>query len=243
MSEALLFALLPMAAAILAAVVAALQKPSGRMRSAMQHLAAGVVFAAVGLEMGPNLLQRHESISTAIGFCIGVAMFVCMRYFTEKEDSDASEEGIKQKSGVTSSYVLTTATDLFVDGLMIGIGFVAGAKAGILLSIALTLELISLALALVGYLRERGKTAAAAIGTTAALATLVPVGSILGMLVLSRMSEGLINGTIAAGTAALLYLVTEELLRNAHEQPEGPLTTATFFAGFLVVLLIDMQMR
>lgn len=241
MMKALLFALLPMAAAILAASIAAVQKPSGGMRSAMQHLAAGVVFAAVGLEMGPDLLQRHESISTAVGFGIGIGMFVCIRYVTEKRSDRTSQAG-GERRGVSVSYVVTIATDLLVDGLMIGIAFVAGAKAGILLSIALTLELISLALALVGYLRERGKSAAATIGTTAALTALVPIGSILGMLVLSHMSEGLINGAIAAGTAALLYLVTEELLRDAHEQPEGPLTTATFFAGFLAVLLIDMQM-
>ncbi|MDR5730209.1 MAG: ZIP family metal transporter, partial [Terriglobia bacterium] len=144
---------------------------------------------------------------------------------------------------VSFSYVITIATDLIVDGLMIGIGFVAGAKTGILLSIALTMELISLALALVGYLRERGKSSVAAIAITGALTSLVPIGSLVGLSVLSHMPEGIINGTIAAGTAALLYLVTEELLRDAHEEPEGPITTATFFAGFLVVLLLDMQMR
>lgn len=241
MSNALLFALLPMAAAILAALAAALQKPSGRMRSAMQHLASGVVFAAVGLEMGPDLLQRHESISTAVGFCIGVGMFVCIRYVTEKRSEGSSQAG-GEKNGVSSSYVITIATDLLVDGLMIGIGFVAGAKAGILLSIALTMELISLALALVGYLRERGKSSVKAIAITGVLTALVPIGTFVGISILSHMSEGIINGTIAAGTAALLYLVTEELLRDAHEEPEGPFTTATFFAGFLVVLLLDMQM-
>jgi ZIP family zinc transporter len=241
MTRTFLFALLPMAAAILAAVVAAMQTPSTRMRSAMQHLAAGVVFAAVGLEMGPDLLQRHESVSTAVGFCIGVAAFVCIRYFTETKASEPENTG--KTIGISSSYVATIATDLLVDGIMIGIGFIAGAKAGMLLSIALTIELISLALALVGYLRERGKSTVQAIGITSALTALVPIGSVVGMSFLSRMPVGVVNGTIAAGTAALLYLVTEELLRDAHEQPEGPFTTATFFAGFLVVLLIDMQMR
>jgi ZIP family zinc transporter len=208
----------------------------------MQHLAAGVVFAAVGLEMGPGLLQRHESISTAVGFCIGVGIFVCIRYLTEKRSDGSSQVG-GDRNKVSFSYVITIATDLIVDGLMIGIGFVAGAKTGILLSIALTMELISLALALVGYLRERGKSSVAAIAITGALTSLVPIGSLVGLSVLSHMPEGIINGTIAAGTAALLYLVTEELLRDAHEEPEGPITTATFFAGFLVVLLLDMQMR
>jgi len=241
MIKVLLYSLLPMIAAILAAIIGALQTPSNRMRSATQHLAAGVVFAAVGLEMGPDLLKRHGSISTAIGFCIGVGVFVLIRYLTEKPIAESSDSS-KTAEGGLSSYIVTIATDLLVDGVMIGIGFIAGAKAGILLTIALTIELISLALALVSYLRGNGKTMWSAIGFTAALTTLVPVGSVIGMFVVSPLPEQIINGTIAAGTAALLYLVTEELLRDAHEQPEGPFTTATFFAGFLVVLLIDMRL-
>ena len=42
----------------------------------------------------------------------------------------------------------------------------------------------------------------------------------------------------AAGFA-LLYLVTEELLTEAHETEDTPLLTATFFAGFLLILVLS----
>ncbi len=45
---------------------------------------------------------------------------------------------------------------------------------------------------------------------------------------------------IAFATAALLFLVTEELLTEAHEVPETPWLTAAFFVGFLVYLLLEM---
>ena len=38
---------------------------------------------------------------------------------------------------------------------------------------------------------------------------------------------------------ALLYLVTEKLLVEAHEQPDSPLISAMFFVGFLGLLLLD----
>ncbi|CAN5405445.1 membrane protein [soil metagenome] len=242
MTKALLFSFIPMVAAIVAAIIAALQKPSSVMKSLTQHLAAGVVFAAVALEMGPDLLKRHESLSTAVGFSIGVALLVGIGVLTEKKGPDSKAEEREGKTATSVTYLVTVATDLFVDGLMIGIGFIAGAKAGLLLTVALTLELISLALALVGQLREDGKSKSGAVFTTSMLTCLVPLGAVIGLVVLARMPVGVINGTIAAGTAALLYLVTEELLREAHEQPEGALTTATFFAGFLLVMLIDMQL-
>lgn len=242
MTKALLFSFIPMIAAIVAAIIAALQKPSSVMKSLTQHLAAGVVFAAVALEMGPDLLKRHESVSTAIGFSFGVALLVGIRVLTEEKGAQVGSGSESGRPTTSTTYLVTVGTDLFVDGLMIGIGFIAGAKAGLLLTVALTLELISLALALVGQLRDDGKTKSAAVFTTAILTFLVPLGAVVGLLVLARMPVGVVNGTIAAGTAALLYLVTEELLREAHEQPEGPLTTATFFAGFLLVMLIDMQL-
>ena len=40
--------------------------------------------------------------------------------------------------------------------------------------------------------------------------------------------------------SALLYLVTEELLVEAHEEPETPVLTGTFFLGFVVLLVIEM---
>lgn len=239
MMRTFMYSLLPVVAAILAAAIAALQKPSAVMKSLTQHLAAGVVFAAVAVEMGPDLLKRHESVSTAVGFSLGVAILVGLRVLTGEGSSESEDTA---DSGTSTTFFATVAADLLVDGLMIGIGFVAGAKAGLLLTIALTLELISLGLALVGQLRESGKNKAQAIGTTALLTTLVPIGTLIGIVGLSRMPGAVVNGTIAAGTAALLYLVTEELLKEAHEQPEGPLTTATFFLGFLMVLLLDMQL-
>lgn len=45
---------------------------------------------------------------------------------------------------------------------------------------------------------------------------------------------------LSFATVALLYLVTEELLTEAHEQPDTPLLTTMFFVGFLSLLLLSM---
>ena len=48
-----------------------------------------------------------------------------------------------------------------------------------------------------------------------------------------------ITGFLSFGLMALLYLVTEELLVEAHEKPDSPLISAMFFVGFLALLLIE----
>jgi ZIP family zinc transporter len=45
---------------------------------------------------------------------------------------------------------------------------------------------------------------------------------------------------LSFGLAALLFLVTEELLVEAHKEPETPISTALFFIGFLAFLLLGM---
>jgi ZIP family zinc transporter len=45
---------------------------------------------------------------------------------------------------------------------------------------------------------------------------------------------------LAFGVAALLYLVTEELLVQAHEVEDTAIQAATLFFGFIVLFALDM---
>ena len=49
---------------------------------------------------------------------------------------------------------------------------------------------------------------------------------------------------LAFGAAALIYLVTEELLVETHDDhtPEDAITVAFFFAGFLLLLGVEMSL-
>lgn len=57
---------------------------------------------------------------------------------------------------------------------------------------------------------------------------LLPMGALLGTLA-SGLPHSVITGLFAFALVALLYLVTEELLVEAHEAPEGPVVTSMFF--------------
>jgi len=127
--------------------------------------------------------------------------------------------------------------DLAIDGLVLGLAFIAGEKAGSLLAVALTLEVLFLALTLTNDLAGRYRKMKA-IGLTCALAVLVPIGALIAQPV-ALLTPIWITGFLSFGLMALLYLVTEELLVEAHEKPDSPLISAMFFVGFLVLLLIE----
>ena len=62
----------------------------------------------------------------------------------------------------------------------------------------------------------------------------------LGTFALSFIRGILLVGMIPFGAAALLFLVTEELLNEAHEAPENSVLTSMFFIGFLAILLMEL---
>lgn len=110
--------------------------------------------------------------------------------------------------------------------LVIGIGFAAGARAGVLIAVALTLEMLFLGLATAASLLADGAGHGRVLAFTAALAPVLAIGAALGTTLLSGLTGGGLGAVLAFGCAALLYLVTEELLIEAHEVVETPLVTS-----------------
>jgi ZIP family zinc transporter len=63
---------------------------------------------------------------------------------------------------------------------------------------------------------------------------------VLGALVLGGAGNTVLNLVLAFAAAALLWLVVEELLVEAHETPERPWMAVMFFAGFLMLYCLGV---
>jgi ZIP family zinc transporter len=59
-------------------------------------------------------------------------------------------------------------------------------------------------------------------------------------ILLADSSVNAIAGLLAFGCAALRFPVAEELLTEAHEFADMTATTAMFFVGFLIFLLLGL---
>ena len=76
-----------------------------------------------------------------------------------------------------------------------------------------------------------------------ALSATLLTTAITGFHVLSAMPAGIVSIALAVAAAALLFLVTEELLIEAHgaiEVPEHPASMLVLFAGFIGFWLISL---
>ncbi|NHN57306.1 ZIP family metal transporter [Calidifontibacter sp. DB0510] len=134
--------------------------------------------------------------------------------------------------------LVTVAIDLLIDGLLVGLSVTMSAATGIILTIALTLEVVFLALSVSGELIDRNVPGPKAAGISAALGLLTAVGAIGGAYVLGGASSQVLALGLAFGAAALMYLAVEELIVEAHEQTETWLLSALFFIGFLAIYIL-----
>lgn len=121
--QILALTLIPAAATIFGGAIAVWRTPSETVRSVIQHFAAGVVLAAVAGELLPEMTREHQPLGVVIGFILGVALMLCVKLVAERVE--ARDEAT---SGGKVGLLAAVAIDIFIDGLLIGVGFAAGAE-------------------------------------------------------------------------------------------------------------------
>lgn len=115
----LLFSLIPVFTMIAGGVIAVIRKPNGNIRSLILHFAAGVVFSVVAVELLPDIVKTHAPLPLIFGFSLGFLVMIGIRRFTEVKE-DAAANIVKSKLPV--SLLTAIAVDVFIDGLLLGIG-------------------------------------------------------------------------------------------------------------------------
>ena len=234
LTQALSYTALAVVAALVGGLVAVYRPPDPQMESNVQHFAAGVVIAAVAAELLPDVHERAPGI-VVLGFAIGVVTMLGIHRLSktiEKREVGGQFAG-------AAGLLITIGIDMLIDGVLIGVTFLDNPDTGIIIAVALAIEVLFLGVAGVVALPEElgiGRKLA----VPAAFGLLLATGVTVGVLALEGVTGAPIAIILAFGSAALLYLVTEELLVKAAKVPETPVSTTLFFVGFLAIFLLDM---
>lgn len=233
LNQSYLIMLIPALVAVMGGVLAMVWHPSHQTRSLIQHFAAGVVLAALAVEVLPDIQGEHASgVVIIIAFALGSLFMYAMKLWAMQ-----LEAGVDAASGnLSHGLVIATFVDIAVDGFIIGAGFAAGGQTGLILALGLSVELLFLGLSLTAENTKGWRI----IALSTALGVTVLMFAVLGSWLLAGASHDVIAAALAFSAAALLYLVTEELLIEAHEVEEKPIATLVLFAGFLVFWSIQL---
>ncbi|WP_447954105.1 transporter [Sphingopyxis chilensis] len=129
------YTFLPVATVVLGAFLTLWRSPSEALTSAMQHVAAGAIFATAATEILPQVIHAAAPNATFIGGALGIAAMLLLKAL----------EGHAKGAGVLLGVI---GIDILIAGLVLGLAFIAGERTGLLLAIGITLEVLVLTLLL-----------------------------------------------------------------------------------------------
>lgn len=231
-SQVVLYASVAAAALLVGGAVSIVRTPGAKLRGAILHFAAGVIFSVVAVELLPDIMAKHATLEIIIGFGGGVLLMLAIPYLLEPKKEQ------KNSGGFPVAFMVVIGIDLLIDGILMGIGFATGQETGVLLAVALSVELLSLGMATATTLASSGTSRKITILWIFGMSVLVLGSALASVALLSGISDAYLEIILSFGLAALLFLVTEELLVEAHEGVQTPLLTVAFFAGFLLFMLL-----
>lgn len=142
------------------------------------------------------------------------------------------------------SLIFAVSLDSFVDGFLIGLAYVASSRAGLIMAAATCIEMGFLGLTYSATLRGVTRFYRKQIPLVLVPPCLIVLGGAIGAALgdVATSSPGLFVGFVAFSIVALLFLVTQELIIEAHENQDGAeiwWINIWLFIGILVVIVVE----
>lgn len=226
---------LPASVMLFGGVLTTFWHPSKALISLIQHLSVGIILAVLTLEVFPEMRSANIAPITLISsFTLGTLFMYCIKILGDYLETDKVTELTGQ--AFNFGFIITVFIDAALDGITIGAGFAAGEKVGFALALGLSVEMLFLGMSLISDTIKGVR----ALQISAGLSFTILVSALLGYYLLSNTSSDIVSMALAFSAAALLYLVTEELLIEAHRYEEKPYSMLVLFSGFIVFWLISL---
>lgn len=219
---------MPAAVMLCGGVLTFFWQPSKVLIGLVQHLAAGIILAALMIEVFPEMRRTNIAQSTLIfSFVVGVMFMYGVKLLGSFLEHGNGAQIVQKQFNY--GMIITVFIDAVLDGLTIGAGFAAGQKVGFALALGLSVEMLFLAMSLISETIKGIRI----LVLSACFSITILVCAVLGYHFLSTSSGEAIAIALAFSAAALIYLVTDELLIEAHEQEEKSYSMLVLFSGFI----------
>lgn len=212
---------------------------SERTLSLALHLAAGIVIGVVGLELMPAALGASAPWVPIVAFVGGGALFMGIERmigFVRRR------LGAGQEASGPLVIFTGVSLDLFSDGVMIGTATVLNPSLGLLLALGQVPADVPEGFAAIATLRRAGIPRRTRILLAAAFALPILIGATLGYFALRDAPQVLTLSVLALTGGALLSVVIEEMLTEAHEADSSLWEPIVLTSGFALFAAISVYL-
>ena len=258
----LYFALLGTGATCLATVLGAatvflFKKDMGAgLQRAFLGFAAGVMIAAsVWSLLIPAMEMAQQQGQSALlaaggGFVLGgVFLMLLDRLLPHLHIGSEEAEGLPARLKRTTMVVLAVTLHNIPEGMAVGLAFAVAARDGgaaalpgaVALAIGMGLQNFPEGAAISLPLRGQGVSRGKAFVCGALSGVVEPVFGLATVLAAGSV-EGMMPWVLAFAAGAMIYVVVEELIPEAHLGEHSHVGTSSVMLGFLVMMLLDVAL-
>ncbi len=189
--------------------------------SRLQVFAAGALFAILALELMPDLLIAHH-FEAMLAFLFGLALMIVLKWLTGKFKKGTDELPRPLRATIIESLIYA-----FIAGMLIGSGFIAGVREGLLLTAALTVAALAICLGALALLQQAGSARKRVTLFLLGLTMLILIGAGCGATLLWGRSAVDLDLLYAFSMAVILLWGFEALIEAKED--ESPIHTLFFF--------------
>ncbi len=210
-------------------------RPGKRFRAVVAHLVGGLVLGIAAADLMPAASDSGHPLALAIGFCLGFSLLLVINAVLEDPDDNSEQSRPRPMLLLMLPFLI----DSLIDGLVVGISSKAAEQQWVIpVAVALEMGLATLGL---GTLLGRGAGRWRSRVSGALMAVTYVIGLSVSLVITNGLQGPALTGTLAFGTAALIYLVVEEVMKEAHARGEDDsgVVNVAFFIGLLCIWLLD----
>ena len=229
-----MIATLPALALVVGGALGSTIHPSPKVRGIVAHLVGGLVLGTAAADLMPSATAAGHPLALAIGFCFGFSLLLLINTFV-----DESRQAELARPRPMVLLLLPFLIDAMIDGLVVGVSGDVGEN-GWVISVAIAMEMGLAALGL-GTLLGRGGSRWHSTVAGSLMAVIYLAGLLASHLIKQLLEGPGMTGLLAFGTAALIYLAVEEVMKEAHRDGEedSGIVNVALFIGILSVWLLD----
>jgi len=190
-----------------------------RIVSAALQFAAGIVTALVAVTLMPPAIRNGPYVLTVLAFFIGGMVYVLLEHYTKQAQVERSaSEGASGSSGVSLGLFAGVLVDLFIDGVVIGIGSTLNLLTGLVMALGMGLSTAPLSFVTIATAKRQGLSAEHRRLLGGMFVVALMAGALLGYLVLQNRSLELRMVLVALASGFLITTVVQGIIPEANRE-------------------------
>ena len=226
------------------------------VQKSLTGFAAGVMVAAsVWSLLIPAMDQAQENmgrlafVPAVVGFCLGMLFLLILDQVTPHMHLDESVEGPKCSMKKTTMLVLAVVLHNIPEGMAVGVvyaGWLTGnvsisASAALALALGIAIQNFPEGAAMSLPLRQEGVSAKRAFLMGSLSGVVEPIFGIAVVLISAAIAPYM-PWMLSFAAGAMMYVVVEELIPEAHLGDHSNLGTLSVMVGFVLMMVLDVAL-